>query len=172
MSDLGLFLHITYRLLPKEFHTKKEIPNIYTDQECFFCGNNNPVGLKLRFYLDEEAGEVSTEYKASRLFVGLGNILHGGIQAGLFDEIMGWTAHNILKEMGVTTELTIQYIAPAYVATTFTVTCRVVSKEGPKAKMEATIATADGVICSKATGVYHLLPKEKFNEIISGKQKV
>ena len=105
MRDLGLFLPITYRPLPfahRDSYEKRDTENIYTQQECFFCGSNNPVGLKLRFYLDEEAGEVSTEYKASRLFVGLGNILHGGIQAGLFDEIMGWTAHNILKEMGVT----------------------------------------------------------------------
>jgi uncharacterized protein (TIGR00369 family) len=145
---------------------KKEIPNIYTDQECFFCGSNNPVGLKLRFYLDEDAGEVSTEYKASRLFVGLGNILHGGIQAGLFDEIMGWTAHNILKEMGVTTELTIQFLSPAYVDTTLRVSCHIISREGPKAHMEARIETLEGTLCSKATGVYHMLPQEKFNKII------
>jgi uncharacterized protein (TIGR00369 family) len=149
---------------------KKEIPNIYTDQECFFCGSNNPIGLKLRFYLDEETGVVSTEYMAPRTFVGLGNILHGGIQAGLFDEIMGWTAHNTFNEMGVTVELNIQFVAPAVVERTLQVTCRIVSKEGPRATMEATIMTADGALCSKATGVYHLLPKEKFSEIISGNQ--
>jgi acyl-coenzyme A thioesterase PaaI-like protein len=145
---------------------QKEIPNIYIEQGCFFCGSNNPVGLKLRFYLDEEAGEVSTEYKASRLFVGLGNILHGGIQAGLFDEIMGWTAHNILKEMGVTTELTMQFLSPAYVDTTLRVSCHIIYREGPKAHMEARIETLEGTLCSKATGIYHMLPQEKFNKII------
>lgn len=119
--------------------------------------------------MDEETGVVSTEYMATRTFVGLGNILHGGIQAGLFDEIMGWTAHNTFKEMGVTVELNIQFIAPAIVGSTLQVTCSIVSKEGPKAKMEATIMTQEGVLCSKATGVYHLLPIEKFNEIVSGK---
>lgn len=148
---------------------KKEIPNIYTDQECFFCGSNNPVGLNLRFYLDEETGEVSTEYMAARLFVGLGNILHGGIQAGLFDEIMGWTAHNILKEMGVTTELTMQFLSPAYIGTTLRVSCRIVSREGPKARMVARIETSEGTICSKAIGIYHMLSMEKFQKIISGK---
>ena len=147
---------------------KKEIPNIYTEQECFFCGSSNPVGLKLRFYLDEDTGEVSTEYKASRLFVGLGNILHGGIQAGLFDEIMGWTAHNLLGEMGVTTELTMQFLSPAYVGTTLRVSCRIVSRDGPRARMEARIETSEGTICSKATGVYRLLPQEKFRALISG----
>jgi hypothetical protein len=32
----------------------------------------------------------------------LGRILHGGIQSGLFDEIMGWTAMHVTKQVGVT----------------------------------------------------------------------
>lgn len=93
---------------------KKEIINLYPGRDCLFCGEENPIGLKLKFYLDEETGEVSTEYLPSRLFVGLGNVLHGGIQAGLFDEIMGWTAHNLTGEMGVTSELRVKFLKPVY----------------------------------------------------------
>ena len=67
---------------------RKEIPSPYVDQGCFFCGQKNAAGLHLTFFLDEEIGEVSTEYVASAPFVGFGTILHGGIESGLFDEIM------------------------------------------------------------------------------------
>jgi hypothetical protein len=56
---------------------KKRIPNWSPDQDCFFCGAENPIGLKLDFYLDEETKEVTTECVPSKLFTGFGNILHG-----------------------------------------------------------------------------------------------
>ncbi len=147
---------------------KKEIPNPYPEQECFFCGEKNPVGLKLRFYLNKETGEVTTEYSASRLFMGLGNILHGGIQSGLFDEIMGWTAHTLTGQMGVTSELNIQFLKPAYLGTKLMVSCHIISRQDLKVHLGATIETADGTVCTQATGTYYLLPQDKFDQLIYG----
>jgi uncharacterized protein (TIGR00369 family) len=147
---------------------KKEIPNPYPEQECFFCGERNPVGLKLRFYLNEETGEVTTEYVASRHFMGLGNILHGGIQSGLFDEIMGWTAHTLTGQMGVTAELNIQFLKPVYLGKKLMVSCRIISQQDSKVHLGATIATAEGTVCTRATGTYYLLPQEKFDRLIYG----
>jgi hypothetical protein len=89
---------------------KKEIPNLFPDQDCFFCGVNNPVGLRLQFFLDEETKEVSTEYVGIRNFMGLGNVLHGGIQSGIIDEMMGWTTHFLTKQMGVAIKLSLHFI--------------------------------------------------------------
>ncbi len=145
---------------------KKEIPNPYPEQQCFFCGQHNDAGLKLRFYIDEETSEVSTEYLASAPFIGLGKILHGGIQSGLFDEIMGWTAHHLSGRMGVTTELDIRFLKPAYLGQTLHVSCRISERTGPRVRLEASITTSEGQICSTAAGVYHLLPDERFDAII------
>jgi hypothetical protein len=93
---------------------KKEIPNMFPDQDCFFCGVNNPAGLKLRFFLDEETKEVSTEYVGIREFLGLGNVLHGSIQSGIIDEIMGWTTHFLTKQMGVAIKLNLSFMKPIY----------------------------------------------------------
>ena len=147
---------------------KKAIPNQYSGQECIFCGEKNPVGLKLKFYLEEETGEVSTEYLPAKPFVGLGNILHGGIQAGLFDEIMGWTAHHLTGEMGVTFELKVNFIKPVYLGKKIFVSCRMTSRQDQKVILDAKIATADDAVCSKATGTYYLLPKDRFQKIIAG----
>jgi uncharacterized protein (TIGR00369 family) len=147
---------------------KKEIPNPYPEQECFFCGDKNPVGLKLRFYLNEETGEVTTEYLPSRLFLGLGNILHGGIQSGLFDEIMGWTTHTLTGQMGVTTELSIHFLKPVYVGKKLIISCRIISQKNSNVQLEAFIETAEGAVCTRATGTYHLLPQDKFEQLIFG----
>lgn len=149
---------------------KKEIPNPYPEQECFFCGEKNPVGLRLTFYLDEETGEVTTDYVPSELFMGLGNILHGGIQAGLFDEIMGWTTHTLTGQMGVTTKISTHFLKPAYVGTKLTIACRITSQKNSKVQLEATIKTAEGAVCTRATGTYYLLPQDKFEKLVYGQE--
>jgi uncharacterized protein (TIGR00369 family) len=150
---------------------KKEIPNPYPEQECFFCGEKNPIGLQLKFYLEEETGEVTTEYAPSRIFMGLGNILHGGIQSGLFDEIMGWTTHTLTGQMGVTTEISIHFLKPAYIGKKFTISCRITSQKNSKVRLEAAIETAEGGVCTRATGTYYLLPQDKFEQLVYGQEQ-
>jgi len=147
---------------------KKEISNPYPEQECFFCGEKNPVGLKLRFYLIEDTEEVTTEYVPSRLFMGLGNILHGGIQSGLFDEIMGWTTHTLTGQMGVTSELNINFLKPVYLGNNLIISCRIISQKNAKVHLESIIKTAEGEVCTRATGTYYLLPQDKFEQLIYG----
>lgn len=144
---------------------KREIPSPYTDQRCFFCGGRNTSGLRLKFYLDEEAGVVSTEYTASEPFRGLGDILHGGIQCGLFDEIMGWTSHILTGQIGVTSDLAVKFLKPVFLGTRVVVFCRIAGREGPKVLLEARIEAPEGVVCATATGRYHLLPQERFEEL-------
>lgn len=149
---------------------KKEIPNPYPEQECFFCGEKNTVGLRLQFYLDEETGEVTTEYVPSKLFMGLGNILHGGIQAGLFDEIMGWTTHTLTGQMGVTSELNINFLKPVYLGERLIISWRIITQENSKVQLEATIKTEEGEVCTRANGTYYLLPQDKFEQLIYGQE--
>ena len=74
---------------------KKEIQNPFPDNNCFYCGSDNNLGLKLEFFWDEDKQETYTEYLPSQYFTGQGNILHGAIQMGLLDEIMGLTSHGL-----------------------------------------------------------------------------
>jgi acyl-coenzyme A thioesterase PaaI-like protein len=148
---------------------KKEILNNYPGQECFFCGEKNPIGLKLTFFFDEATGELTTDFLPSRPFAGLGNILHGGIQAGLFDEIMGWVTHEILGEPGVTTDLRLQFLKPVYLEEPLQVSCRLTSREGCRVGLTAEIKQPGGTTCTKAVGTYRLLSKERFDSLVYGK---
>ena len=146
---------------------KEEIKNPYPDNNCFFCGSSNKEGLQLKFYWDKEKEEVSAEYLPARYFVGQGDILHGAIQMGLLDEIMGWTSYTCTQEMAVTSNLNIDFLHPAYIdGNKLNVTCRVTSKEGPKIHMQAILTNNKGTVCSKAVGTYHLLRSDRYQEII------
>jgi uncharacterized protein (TIGR00369 family) len=149
---------------------KIEIPNPYPEQECFFCGAKNPIGLRLKFYLDKETGEVTTDCVPSKLFMGIGNVLHGGIQAGLFDEIMGWTTHTLTGQMGVTSELSLHFLKPAYLGKKLIISCQIRSQANSKVQLEAMIKTDEGMLCTRATGTYTLLPQDKFEQLIYGQE--
>ncbi len=147
---------------------KRELPNNYPGQECFFCGEKNPIGLKLKFYFDEVTGEFTTDFLPSRLFAGLGDILHGGIQAGLFDEIMGWATHGLTGEPGVTTDLSLEFLKPVYLEEPLQVSCRITSREGPRVRLSAEISQPGGIVCTKGVGTYRLLSEEKFDSLAYG----
>ena len=146
---------------------KKELQNPFPDGNCFFCGSNNKSGLKLKFYWDEEKKEVYTEYLPARHFIGQGSILHGAIQMGLLDEIMGWASYAFTGKMAVTSDINIKFLKPTYInGEKISATCRVTSKKGQKIKMHAKLFNIKGTVCTEAEGVYHILSSEKYRDII------
>lgn len=145
----------------------KPIPNPYQTAHCFFCGENNPIGLRLVFHdAETEPPEVMLRWEASPLFSGFGRILHGGIQSGLFDEIMGWTTHHFTQQMGVTTALQIQFLKPVYVEQELEVRCRIEFREGDKIHLAAELTNQRGQTCTKATGTYILVDRERFETLV------
>ena len=145
----------------------KPIPNPYGAGHCFFCGQLNPIGLKLVFHETQtEPGEVISRWKASPMFAGLGRILHGGIQSGLFDEIMGWATHHFSRQSGVTTALHVQFVRPVYVEQEIEVRCRIESQEGSKIHLAAEIRNESGKVCARANGTYLLMEQKKFDRLI------
>ena len=151
---------------------KEEIHNPYPDNNCFFCGDENTAGLKLKFYWDKEKQETYTEYLPVQHFAGQGNILHGAIQMGLLDEIMGWTSYAFTQQMAVTSNLNIKFLRPTYICgKKINVTCRVTSKEGSKVNMHATLSNNEGVIFTTATGTFYILHPDKYKDLIAGKRQ-
>jgi acyl-coenzyme A thioesterase PaaI-like protein len=55
---------------------------------CFVCGIENPIGLKLRFYTDDE-GRCLARFQPRPEHQGFPGQLHGGISTTLLDEVMG-----------------------------------------------------------------------------------
>lgn len=55
-------------------------------RNCFGCGLENPIGLKLKIY-QTGPGMIETTYIAPEQFEGYPGTLHGGIVATLLDEV-------------------------------------------------------------------------------------
>lgn len=145
----------------------KPIPNPYRTGKCFFCGEHNPIGLKLTFYETEtDPPELVLQWEASTLYSGFGSILHGGIQSGLFDEIMGWTTHHFTGKMGVTTALQVQFLKPVYVEQKIEVRRRIEARDGDKIHLAAKISNPSGQTCTTATGTYFLVELAKFEKLV------
>ena len=145
----------------------KLIPNPYDLDDCFFCGASNPVGLKLTFYETEtQPNELVCKWSPPPVYRGFGKILHGGIQSGLFDEIMGWTTTHLYKQDGVTLELNVRFLKPLFVEQNIELRCRVESQDGDKINLVAEIKDENGVLCSKATGTYLIMGPERFKTLI------
>lgn len=145
----------------------RAIANPYREGTCFFCGPSNPVGLKLSFLETEtEPNEVLCRWVPPLLYTGFGKILHGGIQTGLFDEIMGWTTLYLTREIGVTASLQVEFLSPLYVEQEIEVRCRIASRNGSKINLAAEIKNSEGDVCSKALGTYVLMDPDRFNRIV------
>jgi uncharacterized protein (TIGR00369 family) len=94
----------------------KNIRNPFTDIEgfdCFGCCPDNPIGLKMKFIEDGEF--VTCKWNPFLHLQGYVNVLHGGIQATLMDEIASWTIYIKAKTGGVTSSLRVEYIKPVFV---------------------------------------------------------
>jgi len=94
----------------------KNIINPYTKLDgynCFGCSPKNEHGLKMKFF--EEGDYVISNWEPKEFLQGYYNVLHGGIQATLMDEIGSWFIQIKMQTAGVTSNMNIRYIKPVSV---------------------------------------------------------
>lgn len=145
----------------------KPISNPYSESGCFFCGKNNPGSLRLQFHeTDTEPKELVCRWVPPSMYKGFGRILHGGIQSGLFDEIMGWTALHLTGKVGVTASLEVRFLKPVFVEQEIEVRCRIASIDGPGIRLTAEIRSRDNLVRTRAEGVYVLMERDRFAALV------
>lgn len=127
------------------------------DYHCFGCSPHNKIGLNLSFY--EKDGTTIAEWKPDRNFEGYHNVLHGGIQATMHDEIASWAVYTQCDTAGVTSNMNVTYHRPVYMSNE-KITLRAVirSTEEKKAVIETELLNDKGQVCSSAVVEYFLFP--------------
>jgi len=91
----------------------KHLSNPFTSLEgynCFGCSPTNPQGLRMQF--TDEGDQVISTWQPENNFQGWHNVLHGGIQATLMDEIASWVVFAKLGTTGVTSKMEIRLSKP------------------------------------------------------------
>ena len=94
----------------------KKIKNPYARLDgynCFGCSPDNPFGLKMQFR--EEGEYLFSEWDPAKNYEGWLNVVHGGIQATMMDEIASWVVFVKAGTAGVTRSMDIKYKKPVHV---------------------------------------------------------
>ena len=115
--------------------------------KCFVCGEDNPVGLKIKF---EKNGEQSrSEFVISELYQGWRGFVHGGIIFTILDEAMAYTYFPEIK--GVTAKTEVRMRQPVPIGVPLVATGKLVKKTRKLLTMEATITLKDGTVLAEST---------------------
>ena len=88
---------------------------------CFACGQDNPIGLRLRFTTEGDA--VRAEFTPGPQYQGYDGVLHGGIVAAALDDAMANLFHLRGRET-LTARLEIRFRREAPVGQRLVVTAR------------------------------------------------
>ena len=112
---------------------------------CFACGQNNPIGLKLRLYV--ENGHVTADFIPREELCGFSRMLHGGISSCLIDEALWWSSAVASGRLVVTQDLRVQYLKPLTIRKTYLV-------EGDPAHLQNGTYLCKGRILDKAGSVH------------------
>ncbi|MFT3738629.1 MAG: PaaI family thioesterase [Breznakibacter sp.] len=134
--------------------TSKE-PDIY---QCFGCSPHNPIGLKLEFAI--EGDEVVGRWMPQKQYEGYVDVVHGGIQATLLDEIASWYVYAIIGSAGVTKKMEVEYHHPAATTEPFLeLRASLHSKTDKEALLNTRLYNASGKLCTTALIAYAVFPE-------------
>lgn len=128
------------------------------EYNCFGCSPFNEIGLQLDFWEDGE--QLMAKWQPRKSLEGWVDVLHGGIQASLLDELAGWIVLIKMKTSGVTSELNVKYLKPVYVSRgEITVTGKIIAVNENLATISIELFDGEGQKCAVAEAVYFCFPE-------------
>ena len=129
------------------------------DHNCFGCGATNPWGLHLTFFVEPE-GAVYARWLPVVNHQGYEGMVHGGIIATVFDEVMAWAITNG-GIWAVTGRLNTTFRKPVEIGIPTIARAEIVSVQSRTVDVTATIRReSDDLLLAEATAVFVRVPKE------------
>jgi uncharacterized protein (TIGR00369 family) len=126
---------------------------VYDDPEnvCFGCSPHNARGLRMEFQ-ETVPGQVECHYTAERHWCGAPDVVHGGVQAALLDEVMGVAVHSGEGERAwiVTAELRLRYRRPVPAGKPLVIRGHRLRSEGDDVYVEGRICDESGTALTTA----------------------
>jgi acyl-coenzyme A thioesterase PaaI-like protein len=125
---------------------------------CFVCGIENPIGLKLFFYTDDE-GRTITHFRPKPEHQGYPGQLHGGIISTLLDETMGrvLTRQQIWAMTGT---LEVKFRKPVPLDQELTIVGELSRSRSRAYEARGEIRLPDDTVLVEGSGVYLRIPDE------------
>lgn len=117
----------------------------------------------MEFYEDGEA--IVSRWKPRQEFQGWVDTLHGGVQATLADEIASWVVFRKFQTSGVTSKMEVRYLKPISTRDEYITLRAVVAHQARNlVDIAVEIYSSDGTLCTRASCLYFLFPKDKARE--------
>ncbi len=127
---------------------------------CFGCSEHSDGGLQMEFW--EEDDKIISFWEPRAQFQGYFNILHGGIQSTMMDEIASWVVFVKLKTAGVTSKMEVKYRRPVYMDDgKITLKATLLEQRKKLAKIHVELYDANHKLCTEAEVTYFLFSAEK-----------
>lgn len=131
---------------------------------CLVCGLRNELGLKAAFY-ELENGDVVSLFTTREEHQSYPGRLHGGIAAGILDEVIGRAM--IIKDKnawGVTVELSLRYKKPIPLNEEIKAVGRVIKDSRRLFEGYGEILLKNGEVAVSAVGKYMKMPIDKITD--------
>jgi len=123
---------------------------------CFVCGNENPHGIGITMFLDDD-GSITSDFTLNEAHQGPPGHTHGGASAAILDELMGlvvWAAgHKV-----VAANININYRKLLPLNQPLTAQSRITRVDERKVFSEGKILLADSTVAVDGTGIYIVAP--------------
>lgn len=151
----------------------RQIENAFIDfpgYGCFACDPRNKMGLRLKFFADDERGEVYTTITPEHHLQGFPGILHGGIQCALMDEVAFWTMFDKYQKIALTAKMDMEFLRPVGTDAELMVRGKIEEENGRKVSVTVSIFNKNNKICTKSR-VEYTIPKREVTYKIMGKEK-
>ena len=121
------------------------------DSMCFICGQLNPIGLKIKFDVDEDNLRIEGSFVPRSEHQGYTGIMHGGLVCALLDEAMV----KVLWESGITAvsaSLDVRLAKPVLLGERVIIKGQVTSHKGRVYNMAARLENEAGTVLAHAEG--------------------
>jgi hypothetical protein len=149
-------------------------PALYAGMENFqdtgpIVGLSNPLAPPLEFSVDPAAQVARGRGTFGAAYEGAPGLLHGGILAAAFDELLG-VATVFSGGAGMTRELTVRYLRPTPIGVELRFEARLERSEGRRLFVSAEVEAA-GVRTAEARGVFTAVGGERFEAFVRARRE-
>ena len=118
------------------------------DYMCFACGKDNPIGLHLKFTVDENS--CTTTFRPSPEHQSYDGRMHGGLISTLLDETMGNYSYLYEKKIVYTAKMSVRFRQPVLIGELVKVVAKVKKRKGRLVEMTAILYKEDNTIGAEA----------------------
>lgn len=132
-----------------------DLPEGYS--HCFACGNDNHIGLKIKF--DTNGNSVSAIVSLDERYQGWPGYLHGGVIGTMLDEAMSWAANQPGYKC-VTAEYNVKLKRLTPVNHPLRLTGKIVKKTRKIIKCVSSIELEDGTVVAEGKATHFVTDTE------------